>query len=253
MEALTLADGRQLTPDASLEAGDRGCGTGLLPLLKQAMRGVGVGEVVAVRSTARGLERDLPAWCRVTGHDYLGAATDGAHLLRRGGLPLALATAPEVLKEFWLFPVSPNWCNLACTHCLYAASPRSPDRWRISRAELLTVIAQLEAAGARPHFMITGGEPTLHPELSDLLLLLDERGYSFQLMTNGTTVNERLAARLGDFNHLRKVQVSVEGDAPELNRQARDRTSWSRAASRCCTRSWQTCWRRLTNAATRSS
>ena len=217
MGALTLADGRQMIPDATLDAGDKSCATGLLPLLKQAMRGIGVGEVVAVRSTARGLERDLPAWCRVAGHVYLGADGDGSYLLRRGGLPLALANAPAVLQEFWLFPVSPNWCNLACTHCLYAASPRSPDRWRISRAELLNVIAQLEEVGARPHFMVTGGEPTLHPELSDLLALLDERGYSFQLMTNGTIVNERLAARLGDFKHLRKVQVSVEGDEPELN------------------------------------
>ena len=136
MEALTLECDQQLVPDATLDAGDKTCATGLLPLLKQAMRGVGVGEVVAVRSTARGLERDLPAWCRVVGHVYLGADGNGSYLLRRGGLPLTLAHAPEVLQEFWLFPVSPNWCNLACTHCLYAARPSSPERWRISRAEL---------------------------------------------------------------------------------------------------------------------
>ena len=36
---------------------------------------------------------------------------------------LSLANARDALKDLWVFPVAPEVCNLACTHCLYAASP----------------------------------------------------------------------------------------------------------------------------------
>jgi sulfatase maturation enzyme AslB (radical SAM superfamily) len=37
---------------------------------------------------------------------------------------LSPETAAATLQELWIFPVAPEVCNLACTHCLYAASPQ---------------------------------------------------------------------------------------------------------------------------------
>jgi AdoMet-dependent heme synthase len=125
--------------------------------------------------------------------------------------------ASEALKEFWVFPVAPETCNLACTHCLYAASPRTRNSYRVSTGELARLLAQIKTVGAKPHFMFTGGEPTLHSELYDFLETVDRQGYSFQLMTNGTRIQRESAERLAKLSHLTKVQVSLESADPKIN------------------------------------
>lgn len=123
----------------------------------------------------------------------------------------------ETLKEFWIFPVAPETCNLACTHCLYAASPKTRNPYRLSESELTGLLTQVEAVGAKPHFMFTGGEPTLHSELYDFLDTIDEKGYSFQLMTNGTRIQKETAERLSKMSRLTKVQISLESADPKIN------------------------------------
>jgi TusA-related sulfurtransferase len=60
-----------------------------LPVIELARRlgDVPVGAVVAVVSDDPGSRADIPAWCRMRGHDYVGeaAADDGtpAYLVRR--------------------------------------------------------------------------------------------------------------------------------------------------------------------------
>jgi AdoMet-dependent heme synthase len=130
---------------------------------------------------------------------------------------LSAGHASETLKELWVFPVAPETCNLACTHCLYAASPRTRNHFRLSADNLLALLAQVEAIGAKPHFLFTGGEPTLHPELHNLLKIVDRKGYSFQLMTNGTRITARTARSLAKMAHLTRVQLSLESADPEVN------------------------------------
>jgi AdoMet-dependent heme synthase len=144
-------------------------------------------------------------------------ATLRAPLEKKTKTVLNRETASEVLKEFWVFPVAPETCNLACTHCLYAASPRTRNRYRVSTGELAGLLAQIETVGAKPHFMFTGGEPTLHPELYDFLETVDRQGYSFQLMTNGTRIQKESAERLAKLSHLTKVQVSLESADAKIN------------------------------------
>jgi tRNA 2-thiouridine synthesizing protein A len=44
------------------------------PLLeaKKAIGGVAVGEVLEILSGDKGSREDIPAWCKKTGHEYLG-------------------------------------------------------------------------------------------------------------------------------------------------------------------------------------
>lgn len=130
---------------------------------------------------------------------------------------LGRSNATETLKELWVFPVAPETCNLACTHCLYAASPKTRNPYRLSADELSGILAQVKATGAKPSFLFTGGEPTLHPELYDFLETVDGDGYSFKLMTNGTRVKRETAERLSKMPHLAKVQISLESTDPKVN------------------------------------
>ncbi len=130
---------------------------------------------------------------------------------------LSLANVREALKDFWVFPVAPEVCNLACTHCLYASSPLRKNPYRLTEQELANIFVELESLEAAPHLLFTGGEPTLHPQLYSLLDRVDQQGYSFQLHTNGTRIHAEEAEHLAGFTHLKKVQISLEGPSPELN------------------------------------
>jgi len=45
-----------------------------MPIIKtaQKMRELKVGEVLEVLATDPGIRKDMPAWCRATGNEYLG-------------------------------------------------------------------------------------------------------------------------------------------------------------------------------------
>jgi MoaA/NifB/PqqE/SkfB family radical SAM enzyme len=145
------------------------------------------------------------------------AASLRASLKKSPKPTLNRVSAASTLKELWVFPVAPETCNLSCTHCLYAASPRTRNPYRLCANELADLMTQVEATGAKPHFLFTGGEPTLHPELYQLLESVNRQGYSFQLMTNGTRIQKESADRLSKMAHLSKVQVSLESTDPKIN------------------------------------
>jgi hypothetical protein len=70
--------------EIELDTGDLPLGGGLLALVRPVLLGSAPGTVVAIRSRARGVAEDLPAWCRLEGHVYLGAReVDERTLLHR--------------------------------------------------------------------------------------------------------------------------------------------------------------------------
>lgn len=123
----------------------------------------------------------------------------------------------QELRELWLFPVAPETCNLNCTHCLYSASPMRRNSYKLSEDELASLMEQVSSVDTEPHFLFTGGEPTLHPQLFDFLETVDDAGYSSQLMTNGTRIREETAERLSKMSHLVKVQLSLESAEAKIN------------------------------------
>jgi sulfatase maturation enzyme AslB (radical SAM superfamily) len=137
--------------------------------------------------------------------------------LPSGQPSLTLENAMNALRELWVFPVAPETCNLACTHCLYSASPKTRNPYRLLTEEFARLLEQVQTVGARPHFLFTGGEPTLHPELYDFLETVDRGGYSFQLMTNGTRIQREIAERLAKMSRLTKVQISLESADQNIN------------------------------------
>jgi TusA-related sulfurtransferase/uncharacterized OsmC-like protein len=68
------------TPDAVCDGGDLDCGSGLLLVIREAMAPLARGAVLEVRSRESSVAADLPAWCRLVGHELVGSAprTGGA-------------------------------------------------------------------------------------------------------------------------------------------------------------------------------
>ena len=77
----------QLEPTEVLEGGNIDCGGGLVLLLRDAMARVPEGQILEIRSSEGTVCDDLPAWCRMVKHHYLGRI-DGAEerrfFVRRG-------------------------------------------------------------------------------------------------------------------------------------------------------------------------
>lgn len=59
-------------PDAVYDAGSLGCGDGPLPAIAAALGDMQPGAVLEILSTDPGVAADLPAWCRMVGHEFLG-------------------------------------------------------------------------------------------------------------------------------------------------------------------------------------
>jgi hypothetical protein len=79
-----------LVPDRLLDGGDLDCGSGLILLIRDSMLAVPEGGVLEMRSVEATVTNDLPPWCRMVGHEYLGnlpgdSARQRRFFVRRGG------------------------------------------------------------------------------------------------------------------------------------------------------------------------
>jgi len=79
-----------LKPDAAFDGGTMDCGSGLILLIRESMQRVPLGGVLEMRSREPTVGSDLPPWCRLVGHEYLGSLPDPAaeggtrYYIRRG-------------------------------------------------------------------------------------------------------------------------------------------------------------------------
>ena len=80
-----------------------------------------------------------------------------------------------------------NRCNMSCPLCFTDASHTAPD---VSLDEIVKRLdTLLEIAGPIP-LQISGGEPTLHPQLADVVAEARRRGFrNIDLVTNGVIIS----------------------------------------------------------------
>ena len=130
-------------------------------------------------------------------------AGDGAPLYsgRHGLLSLA------GLKECW-FHLTDN-CNLACRHCLFAASPAKSAS--LAPELLQKGLAEARALGCTL-FYFTGGEPFVYPGFIEILrdLLADPRLHAV-VLTNGMLIGEQIDQLRQLPQERLHLQISVDG------------------------------------------
>jgi radical SAM protein with 4Fe4S-binding SPASM domain len=94
-------------------------------------------------------------------------------------------------------------CNFKCVYCFNASEKRLPDE--LTGAEWCNVIDQARELGVF-QVLVTGGEPTLHPDLSSILRKLKGSDIDFKLFTNGGNLSDDLYEILSGA----RVQVSLD-------------------------------------------
>lgn len=118
-------------------------------------------------------------------------------------------------------------CNLACSYCSVASSPRAAPR-RLGYERFVALVDEAVDAGVEELY-VTGGEPFLEPDLVDMLLYASAR-LEVVCLTNGMLYRgrrrqelERLVGRPG-----LTLQTSLDG-SEAAHDAARGRGSWARA------------------------
>ncbi len=86
-------------PDVVFDGGDLDCGSGLILLIRENMLKTPVGGILEMRSREPTVADDLPPWCRMSSHEFLGGTEgDGysRYFIRRGS---GTAKEEESLQE----------------------------------------------------------------------------------------------------------------------------------------------------------
>ena len=65
-------------PDISFDGGNMDCGNGLLLIIRKHIDPLPAGGILEISSTESSVEEDLPAWCRLTGNEFISFTREGA-------------------------------------------------------------------------------------------------------------------------------------------------------------------------------
>jgi radical SAM protein with 4Fe4S-binding SPASM domain len=104
-----------------------------------------------------------------------------------------------------------NRCNLRCKHC-YQDSEHNALEAELSLQEKLDLVDQM-AAAHMPMLALSGGEPTISPDLVPVLRRASGHGMHLTLATNGTTMTPERAGELAQAG-LRYVEISLDSVDP---------------------------------------
>lgn len=99
-------------------------------------------------------------------------------------------------------------CNLRCVHC-YADSNAELYTGELDWAQCCTVIDDLADYKVNA-LLLSGGEPLVHPRLTDILERATGRGLKVTISTNGTRITPALARTFKDLG-VAYVGISLDG------------------------------------------
>lgn len=121
-----------------------------------------------------------------------------------GGYPDICSFNKEVDNQ-WINPLDFLWleltpkCNLQCTHCYADSGPYVSSKQMMRHEDWQSVLENAFGLGCKK-VQFVGGEPTLYPYLSNLIVDARNIGYEFiEVFTNGTLLNSRLMETFRKF------------------------------------------------------
>jgi MoaA/NifB/PqqE/SkfB family radical SAM enzyme len=141
------------------------------------------------------------------------------------GSKLRQASVIETLKAYVLWqrsgrmdafpaigPISINLdltsaCNFACPHCVDSTILHA--RKTIALEDIKKTVRHLHGRGLKSVILLGGGEPTLHPDIEEIVAYLKRKKLQLGIVTNGSKV-ERLAGALHLLQEKDWVRISID-------------------------------------------
>jgi radical SAM protein with 4Fe4S-binding SPASM domain len=116
-------------------------------------------------------------------------------------------------------------CNLSCRYC-GGLSQSHPQREALPKEYVFNVLDSGREYGCK-YLALTGGEPLLHPDLTEIIRYGESKGYSIQILTNALLFNEEMCKTLSKFSSL-TVRVSMESAQEGLFEYFRGRGTYQK-------------------------
>lgn len=122
------------------------------------------------------------------------------------------------------FPAHPAWevtsaCNLSCIHCHATGGKPSPDEMDTAQAKRF--INDLACADEFRMLVYTGGEPTVRPDLMELLAHSRSVGFKNVIATNAILIDDRMAQELTRTGVV-GIAVSLDSCNPQTHNFVRN-------------------------------
>ena len=124
-------------------------------------------------------------------------------------------------------------CNLRCRYCYFFNNPAVEYR-DLSTDEWLKFFDELGSLGVM-NVILAGGEPFIRDDLPVLLDGIVRNRMRFSLLSNGTLVNDEIAAFIAHTGRCEYVQVSVDGSCAMVHNSCRGEGSFEDAIRGICT------------------
>jgi SynChlorMet cassette radical SAM/SPASM protein ScmE len=105
-----------------------------------------------------------------------------------------------------------NRCNLRCRYCSHFSSAGDVDR-DLPTEEWLRFLEELNRC-AVTNLTLSGGEPFLREDLPELIAGIVGNRMRFNILSNGTLIDDDIAACLAATGRCDGVQVSIDGATP---------------------------------------
>ncbi|MBT3199586.1 MAG: radical SAM protein [Phycisphaerales bacterium] len=122
-----------------------------------------------------------------------------------------------------------NKCNLSCSHCYQDSEARAIEG-ELTLEEKLALVDQMGKAHM-PMLALSGGEPTISPDLVPILQRAKTYGMHTTIATNGTTMTPERAAELAEAG-LRYVEISLDSVNPARHDEFRGHPGmWEKAVA----------------------
>lgn len=110
-------------------------------------------------------------------------------------------------------------CNLRCTYCYHFTSAGDVDK-DLPTEEWLRFFAELGRLKVM-NLTLAGGEPFIRPDLSELLQGIVDNRMRYSLLTNGTLIDDDIAAFIAASRRCDYIQFSIDGSRQEIHDQVR--------------------------------
>lgn len=103
-------------------------------------------------------------------------------------------------------------CNASCEFCYQR-------KWVKTHAQLnLGLIKEILEKNNIEEILITGGEPLIYPEITEILKHLEEKKIFFTILTNGKALDNNMIEILNSSKNIKSICFSLDGDEKQHNR-----------------------------------
>ena len=137
-------------------------------------------------------------------------------------------SAPQVMRSPRSVDIEiTSRCNLRCRYCYYFDNTEV-DYKDLPTDEWLQFFDELGRCAVMD-VTLQGGEPFIRKDLPQLIEGIVRNRMRFNLLSNGTLIDDAIAAFLAETGRCDSVQVSVDGSGPETHDACRGTGSFEKA------------------------